>query len=131
MCYIDGIIITGKDDAEHLHRLSTVLDRLQTHRFRLKKPKCVFMGASVEYLGHRIDAQGLHPTGDKLAAIRDAPQPENVSEVRLFLGLLNYYGKFIPNLATIAHPLNHLLQKDVPFQWSKLVPMPSPKPSKP
>ena len=81
----------------------------------LKRPN-VFMGESMEYLGHRIDAQGLHPTGDKLAAIRDAPQHENVSELRSFLGLLNYYDKFIPNLATITHPLNHLLQKNVPFQ---------------
>ena len=120
MCYIDDIIITGKDDAEHLHLLSTVLDRLQSHGFCLKKAKCVFMGESVEYLGHRIDAKGLHPTGDKLAAICDAPQPDNVSELRSFLGLLNYYGKFIPNLATIIHPLNHLRQKDVPFQWSKV-----------
>ena len=119
MCYIDDIIITGKDDKEHLHLLATVLDRLQNHGFRVKKSKCVFMGDSVEYLGHRIDAQGLHPIGDKLTAICDAPPPKNASELRSFLGLLNYYGKFIPNLATTFHPLNQLLRKDAQFHWSK------------
>ena len=74
----------------------------------------------MEYLGHRIDAQGLHPTSDKLLAIKDAPSPRNVTELRSFLGLLNYYGKFIPNLATLIHPLHHLLQKEVPFTWSEV-----------
>ena len=120
MCYIDDIIITGKDDDEHLSTLATVLERLREHGFRLKKSKCVFMGDSVEYLGHRIDAQGLHPTDDKLSAIQDAPAPRNVTELRSFLGLLNYYGKFIQNLSTLIHPLNQLLQKDVPYTWSEV-----------
>ena len=64
--------------------------------------------------------QRATPPGDQLAAICNAPQPENVPELRSFLGLLNYYGKIIPNLATIIHPLNHLLQKGVPFQWLKV-----------
>ena len=120
MYYIDDIIITGKDDNEHLSTLVTVLERLQEHGFRLKKSKCTFMGDSVEYLGHQIDAQGLHPTKDKLSAIRDAPAPPNITELRSFLGLLNYYGKFIQNLSTLIHPLNHLLQKDVPYSWSEV-----------
>ena len=76
------------------------------------------MQTSVEYLGHRIDAEGLHTTDSKLTAITQAPTPRNVQELRSFLGLLNYYGKFIPNLATILHPLNRLLQHGHRWEWS-------------
>ena len=70
------------------------------------------MQESVEYLGHIVDAQGLHATPEKLQAIEEAPAPEDVNQLRSFLGLLNYYGKFIPNLASIIQPLNALLRKD-------------------
>ena len=76
------------------------------------------MQHSVEYLGHRIDAEGLHTTDGKLAAVTQAPTPRNVQELRLFLGLLNYYGKFIPNLATILHPLNQLLRHGYQWKWT-------------
>jgi hypothetical protein len=72
---------------------------------------------SVEYLGHKIDAQGLHAMDSKLDAVVQAAQPTNVQELRAFLGLLNYYGKFIPNRSTLAKPLNRLLCRDVPWKW--------------
>ena len=70
------------------------------------------------YLGHCIDAQGLYTTDSKLIAITEAPNPKNVQELRSFLGLLNYYGKFIPNLATILHPLNQLLRHGHRWEWT-------------
>ncbi len=73
----------------------------------------------MEYLGHRIDVEGLHATDNKLAVINDAPAPRNIQKLRSFLGLLNYYGKFIPNLASILHPLNRLLCKDMPWRWTE------------
>ena len=76
------------------------------------------MKTSVEYLGHLIDAEGLHATSSKLEAVMQAPAPRNVQELRSFLGLLNYYGKFIPNLATILHPLNNLLQHGQKWKWT-------------
>ena len=66
------------------------------------------MRDSVEYLGHRIDAQGIHATDSKLAAVTQAPEPTNVQELRAFLGLMNYYGKFIPNRSTLSRPLHSL-----------------------
>ena len=63
------------------------------------------MADSVTYLGHRIDADGLHPVLKKLEAVKRAPKPCNVSELKSYLGLLTYYGKFLPNLATILAPL--------------------------
>ena len=118
ICYLDDILVTGKDDAEHLQTLEEVLKRLEQHGLRTKQSKCEFLSSSVEYLGHRIDAKGLHATPDKLQAITKAPTPKNVQELRSFLGLLNYYGKFIPNLATLLHPLNSLLRREATWNWT-------------
>ena len=118
-CYIDDIIITGKSTEEHLERLEEVLQRLLRHGIHVKKSKCRFLQSSVIFLGHRIDAEGLHPTKEKLKAIMDAPAPKNIQELCSFLGLINYYGKFIPNAATILAPLNDLLRKDAISKWAE------------
>ena len=108
ICYLDDILITGTNDEDHLSNLEVVLQHLQERGIRVKKEKCAFLQSSVEYLGHRIDEQGLHTAESKRRAIDRAPQPQNVQQLRSFLGLLNYYGKFIPNLSTIVQPLNQL-----------------------
>ena len=118
ICYLDDILITGTNDEDHLSNLEVVLQRLQERGIRVKKEKCAFLQSSVEYLGHRIDEQGLHTAESKRRAIDRAPQPQNVQQLRSFLGLLNYYGKFIPNLSTIVQPLNQLLQKDRKWMWT-------------
>ena len=96
-----------------------MLQKLQEHGLRVRKEKCEFLQPSVEYLGHKIDANGLHALESKLEAITKAPIPRNIQELRSFLGLLNYYGRFIPNLASILHPLNALLRRDSEWVWSK------------
>ena len=118
-CYLDDIIITGKSTEEHLNHLSRVLERLQDKGFRLKKDKCHFLQSSVEYLGHVIDTNGLHTTPTKQQAIAEARAPTNTSELRSFLGLVNYYGRFLPNVSTTLHPLNRLLQKRAAWVWFK------------
>ena len=80
--------------------------------------KCQFLMSSVSYLGHRIDAKGLHPLPDKIQAIMDAPDPQNVQELKSYLGLLSYYGKFLPNLSSVLAPLYWLLRKDYRWRWS-------------
>ena len=72
----------------------------------------------VEYLGHRIDATGVHISPTKVEAISKAPAPKNVTELRSFLGMINYYGKFIANLATKLHPLHAVLKDGVKWNWS-------------
>ena len=117
-CYIDDIIITGRTDEEHVEHLKEVLRRLLQHGVHVNQTKCRFLQPSVTFLGHCIDAEGIHPTEDKLKAITQAPMPKNVQELLSFLGLINYYGKFIPNAATILAPLNDLLRKDADWKWS-------------
>lgn len=118
MCYIDDTLVTGKTDTENLKNLNEVLRHLQAHGIRMKQNKCSFMQESVEYLGHRLDAEGIRATPEKVAAIMRAPMPTNVQQLRSFLGLLNYYHKFLPNLATIVQPLNELLQKNRKWHWT-------------
>ena len=118
ICYLDDILISGKDEAQHLERLDAVLSRLEKCGLKLKKAKCQFMTTEVVYLGHVITEQGIAATPMKVSAIVDAPQPRNVTELRSFLGMLNYYAKFIPDLATLIHPLNELLQSHRPFKWT-------------
>ena len=67
------------------------------------------MKESVQYLGCVVDAQGLHAAPDKIRAITDAPSPKNQQQLRAFLGLVNYYGKFLSSLSTTTHLLNQLL----------------------
>lgn len=118
ICYIDDILITGSNDAKHFERLEEVLKRLQQHGLRLKKDKCRFMQPSVEYLGHPVDAVGIRPLPSKLEAIVNAPAPVNVQQLRAFLGLLNYYSKFVANLSTVLNPLNRLLGQNVKRKWT-------------
>ena len=115
--YLDDILITGSSEEQHLTNLSEVLKRLQQAGLRLKKEKCEFLATSVIYLGHKIDAKGLHPTNDKVDAISRAPTPKNCTELKAYLGLLNYYNKLMPNLATELAPLYQLLHKGTLWQW--------------
>ena len=115
--YLDDILVTGEDEQSHLRTLETVLKRLSETGLHVKQSKCLFMVPSVSFLGHQIDADGLHPLKDKVKAIEAAPTPTNVTELKSYLGLLTYYGKFLPNLATKLAPLYKLLQ-DVPWEWT-------------
>ena len=102
---IDDILVAGKSQEEHLANLAQVLQQLEDAGMRLKKEKCSFCLPEVEYLGHSNSAEGLCPSVTKVQAITDAPKPSKVSELKSFLGLVNYYAKFIPNLATTLAPL--------------------------
>ena len=112
--YIDDILITGQSEADQLRTLE---GRLETAGMWLKAAKCLFMQKDVEYLGHRISSEGIYPTAEKLRAIKDAPAPQNTQQLRSFIGLINYYGKFLPNLASRLAPLYSLLAKDKKWSW--------------
>ena len=79
--YLDYILITSRSEEEHLQMLDEVLNRLETAGMRLCQSKCAFMQPSVEYLGHRISDDGLHPMPNKIRALSDAPAPANVSQL--------------------------------------------------
>ena len=118
-CILDDMIITERDDEEHLANLEEILRRLQHHGLRANKAKCEFFKEKITYCGHDIDSNGLHKSAEKVEAVLKAPRPNDVAEVRSFLGLINYYHRFLPNLATAVHLLNQLLEKNHKWQWTK------------
>ena len=117
--YLDDILVAGHTEDEHLKSLNLVLERLARAGLRVKREKCEFMRPSVSYLGHRIDETGLHPLQDKIQAIQNAPTPKTVQQLKSYLGLLTYYGKFLPNLSSLLSLLYRLLRKDTPWKWDK------------
>ena len=118
-CYIDDIIITGSSEEEHLHNLEEVLKHLSHYGIRVKEDKCAYFKDKVEYLDHEISSEGLlHTAPKKVEAIQAVPTPSNVQELRSFLGLLHYYRKFIPDLASLVYPMNKLLQAKSTLNWT-------------
>ena len=115
--YLDDILVTGKTEAEHLRNLESVLTKLEAAGMRLKREKCAFLLDSVEYLGHNISAEGLRPNQEKVRAIAEASAPQNTSQLRAFLGLVNYYGKFLPQLSSTVVPLYRLLENQTKWSW--------------
>ena len=94
VAYFDDILVTGASDTEHLESLKEVLKRLSEAGLRLNRKTCQFLAPEVTYLGYRIDSEGLHPMDDKLRAVQAASVPRNVTELKSYLGLLTYYGRF-------------------------------------
>ena len=98
--YTYDILATGTTEEVHLNTLNEVPNRLKKAGLCTKKSKCHFMLPSGVILGHKTDAQGLHPLPEKVKAIKDAPKPRNVSELKSYLRLFSDYSKFLPNLST-------------------------------
>ena len=117
--FLDDVCITGRNDEEHRRNVEAVLQRLLDAGLRLNPSKCKWMAPEVEYLGYRVDSNGIHPTTAKVRAIVEAPQPVDVKQLRAYLGLLMYYAKFMDNLATVASPLYKLLKAGQPWTWGQ------------
>lgn len=115
--YLDDILITAPDTVTHIERLNLVLNRLQEAGLRLKKDKCELFRKSVEYLGFVIDKEGLHKSERKVEAILKCRPPKNTSELKSFLGMVNYYRCFVPGTSSVLEPLNSLLKKGVRWIW--------------
>ena len=113
----DDTIVYGKTEEEHDRRLQKALDKIEQSGLRLNRDKCHLKKTEVKYFGHIISKDGIRPNNERVEAILKLKKPENVSDLRTVLGMFNYLGKFIPNMATILHPLHQLLKKDNAYYW--------------
>ena len=93
--YIDDIAIFSHTEEAHLDHLRQVLERLRSNGFHASLKKCVFFTKELQFLGHVIGQDGIKPDPAKLRAIEEWPRPTTVSEVRMFLGFVNYYLNFV------------------------------------
>ena len=116
--YLDDILMRSQDTEEHRTHVFQVFSRIQDYGFTLKDAKCEFFLEEIKYLGHIIDKNGCRPDPDRAAAIRDMPEPHNVATLQSFLGLANYYQRFIKNMHELRAPLNELLKKDRAWVWT-------------
>jgi len=116
--YLDDIIIFSKTFAQHIKDIETIFAILWQSQLKLNLKKCSFFHEQVLYLGHIISSKGVSPDPKKQEAIDKYPVPTNVDQLRSFLGLANYYRKFVDNFADKAHCLTMLTKKSVKFEWS-------------
>ena len=110
-------ITSGDEDGIRTHAGKQVLTILRAAGLQLKRSKCIFCAESVEYLGYRVDAAGVHATEDKVQAIKQALCPTSRAELRSFMGLVNFYGRFVKGLAHMAQPLYDLMKNTQEWHW--------------
>ena len=113
----DDIIIFAKEKVELNEAINEVLQRLADHNLTLNLEKCEFYKSEIEFYGFKFSRYGISASEDKIRAIKNLPPPTNTSEVRSFLGMMNFLSRFIPNYSEISSPLRHLTKKGVPWTW--------------
>lgn len=117
LCYLDDIVTMGPTFEIHLQRLEAVLNRFREFNLSLNPSKCTFGYSEIKILGHVVNEIGLAPSPDKIKAVSEFPTPKKLKDVRSFLGLANFYRKFILNFSMLARPLTELTKKNVKFIW--------------
>lgn len=113
--YLDDILVYSKSYEEHLDDVDQVLSRLESFGLKIKADKCHVGAKEIRYLGHKISQEGIHCCDDKVETVRNIPLPINSEEVLSYLGLVQYYRKFIRHCSIIAAPLYELTRKNEPF----------------
>ena len=110
LVHIDDVIVFSQSFADHLHHLENVFTRLVAAGLTLKLSKCHFC-KEVKYLGHIVGAMGVKLDPERVSCIVSYPPPDSLKKLQQFLGLSNYYRRFIPNYLHFAHPLYQLTKK--------------------
>ena len=113
------LIVHGCGVEEHDKRLFAVLDKLSEVGLTVNGDKCEFRLSKLTFFGHELTSDGINPSEEKIAAIRDARPPKDASEVRSFMGLVQYSAEFMPDVASVAKPIQELTRKGVVFQWGE------------
>ena len=119
LLYLDDLLVYSDTFEKHIERLEKVFTRLLSNNVKLKPSKCQFFKKSVEFLGHVISQEGMKPNGKKVDAVIRFKVPKTVKQLQSFLGLVNYYRKYIANVARVSKPLYNLLQKGVKWKWGQ------------
>ena len=119
LVYLDDLVIPGKTFLEHLAHLRNVFQRLREAGLKLKPSKCNFCLKKVEFLGHVVSAEGVRTDPGKTEKVATWPVPMSKRDVQQFLGLANYYRRFVKDFTTVAKPLHHLTEKTAKFEWTE------------
>lgn len=120
ICQMDDTLVFGSNQEEHDARLAAVLERIEQKRLTLNEEKCKFSQTRVTFLGHVIDEQGIHPDPHRIEALMEMDKPNNITELRRFLGMVNQLGKFSPRIAELTKPLRDLLSLQNEWYWAQV-----------
>jgi hypothetical protein len=115
--YLDDILIYSRSIEDHIEHLRLVLNVLREHKLYAKLTKCEFMKEEMLFLGHKVSSEGISPEPSKQEAILNWERPKNIKQIQSFLGLANYYRRFIKNYSHEANPMVKLLKKYTTFHW--------------
>ena len=115
----DDILIGARNWIEHNDTLKQVLQRVKDFGITLNQEKCQFGRSEVKFYGYKFNSQGLHPTEEKVKALKECSRPKSKTDVRSFLGMTGYLSKFIPRYASLTKPLRDLTLKETHFHWNK------------
>ncbi|XP_027155252.1 uncharacterized protein LOC113755447 [Coffea eugenioides] len=118
LVFFDDILVYSPTLEEHVKHVKEVMSILRQHQLYAKMSKCSFAQLQVEYLGHIISAEGVQADPKKIECMENWPNPTNIKQLRGFLGLTDYYRRFVKGYGAIARPLTDLLKKDN-FHWSE------------
>ena len=122
-CYLDDILVASETPAQHEQHLTKLFACLQANGLKINSDKCCFRQRSVKFLGYLVTADGITPLPEKVQAVADFPKPTSRTQLRRYLGMLNFYRQSIPNCAQLLQPLDKMLQGKTksntqPLAWS-------------
>jgi len=115
--FVDDLNVHSESSGEHLQHLDAVLCKLREVNLKLNPNKCCFVAKTITFLGHVVSKEGIRPDPWKIEVVLHFPTSKNVPSVRSFLGLKDYYRKYVRGYSNLAGPLFELTKKDVAFVW--------------
>ena len=119
VAFVDNVLIETETEKEHNEIVEEMLKKLEENDLYIKPEKCVWKIQKIRFLGVVIGPDGIEIEKKKVDGVLSWPEPKNVKDIRKFLGLANYYRRFIKNFAQVARPINVLMRKDIKWQWKE------------
>ena len=119
LVYLDDIVIYSRIEEEHMLHLKFVLGLVRKHKLYAKLSKCKFVQSELNFLGHISSAKGIQVDPAEVPIVKDWPVPKSKHDMQKFLGLANYYCKFIMGYAQLVAPMQQLTKKDKDYAWTE------------
>ena len=117
VCFFDDILVFSENEDDHEKHLKNTMEKLNSAGIKLNKEKCQFRQQEIDFLGFVIEKDGVKADPRKTEAILEMPDPTDVAELRRFLGMVNYLGRYLQNLSSVLQPVTELLEKDRAWTW--------------
>ncbi len=119
LIYLDDILLSSSSIKEHQELLCKFGDIMKKYNLKISPKKCIFFAKEVDFLGFVVNGSGVKISEDKVKAIKEYQRPQTQTQVRSFLGMVNWVSRYIPSFQTLCAPLTNLTQKEAEFAWTQ------------